>query len=199
MPTLSKIATVTLLAVSAFSAQAQSRANTNTQGYYGELAIAPVQNSLNQTDGSFKLKSDFSNNSLRGLMGYQFTPMFSVEGLVGAGFGDQSKNLTVGNVAVKATLKTKSVMGLYLRAKTDLTPDLEVFGRVGIARADTSVTLAAGNISEKSNGTDNSLSFGVGANFSLSKTMYFGVDYTRYVTVDKNKIEGLGISVGTRF
>jgi hypothetical protein len=29
--------------------------------------------------------------------------------------------------------------------------------------------------------------------------MYFGVDYTRYVTVDKNKIEGLGISVGTRF
>ena len=75
MRILFKIATVTLLAATAFSAQAQLRANTNTLGYYGELAIAPVQNSLNQTDGSYKLKSDFSNNSLRGLMGYQFTPM----------------------------------------------------------------------------------------------------------------------------
>lgn len=194
----SKIATVTLLAVTALSAQAQYRGNANTTGYYGELAVAPLRTDLN--DGS-NTKQAYNNTSLRGIMGYQFTPNFSAEGMVGFGFGDDSKTQVFNNVTVKNTVKVNNVMGLYVRAKTNLTPDLEVFGRAGVARASLSDTIMTGALSSKSDTTDSSFSYGFGMNYNLSKATYIGLDFTRYNT-QKNvnaTIQGMSASFGYRF
>ena len=194
MSNIVKIISFALVFAAASSVQAQQK--SNSMGMYGELAISPIK--LNLDDGA-QAKAGYNVNGVRAIVGQQFSPNWAVEGMLGLGMDDDTKTVVVDNISAKATVKMNNFMGVYLRANTHLTPDLEVFGRAGFARMNLRTTVVAGNMSERTNFTDNSFSYGVGMNYNLNKTTYLGLDWMRYNTDGKSKVEGVALTAGYRF
>ena len=194
MTKFSKIIGLALVLVAATSVQAQPK--RGSMGMYGELAVSPIK--LDLDDGA-QSKAGYNVNSLRAIFGQQFHPNLAVEGMLGLGLGDDTKTVVVDGVSAKSSVKMNHFMGVYLRANTQLTPDLEVFGRAGFARMNMRSTVVAGNMSEKTNFSDNSFSYGVGMNFNLNKTSYLGLDVMRYNTDGKSKVQGVALTAGYRF
>lgn len=194
MTNFKKIIGIAIVLVAATSVQAQQK--SNSMGLYGELAVSPIK--LDLDDGA-QSKAGYNVNSLRAVVGQKFHPNLSVEGMLGVGLGDDTKTVVVNNMTAKATVKVSNFMGAYLRAHTNLTPELEVFGRAGFARMNMRTTVVAGNMSERTNATDNSFSYGVGLNYNLNKTTYLGLDVTRYNTDGKSKVQGVALTAGYRF
>lgn len=167
---MTRIATITTtlgLALLAAGAQAQS--------LYGEAGYT----GLDYREPGLKV----SPGMVRGVVGYEFTPNLSLEGMVGINGGSDSASGT--------SLKLKNTVGVFGKVQAPITDGVNLYGRLGVARNDLEV-----------NGTssaDTGLAYGLGVTYDLSKTTYLNADYTKYYDRDDKKLEGVTVGVGFRF
>jgi opacity protein-like surface antigen len=128
---------------------------------------------------------------IRAVVAYDLTENLAVEGM--AGLSASSANTTFN--AAPISIKVDNMYGVYLKPKAKIAPDLTVFGRVGWAASTTIISDASGSLSEK----NDALSYGLGINYNISKTMHVGMDYMSYL--EKSGVTGRGLtaSVGFKF
>ena len=152
---------------------------------------------------------DFDLSSLGVRGGYYFNKYFSVEGRLAFGVGDDSMSEIVdigfGPETATLTISLDYSVGVYAVGHIPLTEQFQLYGLVGLTQH--SVTLDAsipslGSDSESYD--DNDLSFGVGAEFDMTKNLSLGVEYVSYFTDGdieglKYDADGLGITLNYLF
>ena len=164
-----RIATVASLLVLGTAAQAQQQAKSPL---YGEIGYTQLKFS---SEG----ETSFKPGVLRGIVGYDLHPNVAVEGMLGFGVKKDDDS------------KISNMMGVYAKPKFSF-GDLEVFGRIGFTRIKAEIE---GGDSD----TGNDVTFGVGVNYNISRTMNVGVDYMSYYKKEGIKIDGVTIGLGVRF
>ena len=132
---------------------------------------------------------------LRGILGYDFHPMFAVEGLVGFGIQDDDTTNVINGTPVRIDYDVKHIWGVYGKAKYNY-QNWEFYGRLGFA--DTKIDGEAVGIA-RADDSDTDLSYGVGVNFNFNPKWYGGVDYMVYNTSGDARVRGITLSVGYRF
>ena len=135
---------------------------------------------------------DLSALGVRG--GYYFNKYFSVEGRLAFGVGDDSVSETVdiGSGPEPATLKFEldHSIGVYAVGHIPLTEQFQLYGLVGFTKQSVTVDASIPSLGSGSDSYDDSgLSFGVGAEFDMTKNLSLGVEYVSYIT--DGDIEGL--------
>ena len=110
--------------------------------------------------------------------------------------GMLSFNTGTGSVAVSGvtnTLKVNYMYGIYGKALTHLSSDLEVFGRLGWAGFSETMSYSNGNASLDQTGSG--LSYGAGVKYKVSKDMNLNLDYMVYYPA-KSGISLTGFTIG---
>jgi opacity protein-like surface antigen len=152
-------------------------AGAQAQSIYGEVGYS----GLNYKEPGLKVSPDM----MRGIVGYQFTPNVSAEGMLGLGSGTKTDGGT------GSSLKVDNMLGAFVKLQAPLTDSLNVYGRLGAVHTSLKVNGASDNGS--------SFAYGVGATYDLSKAVYVNADYTNYYDRHDQKIDGYTIGIGYRF
>jgi len=185
----------------AFSAAATAEADKTGRGYVGAgytmLTVSP--------EGGPDL--DLSALGVRG--GYYFNKYFSVEGRLAFGVGDDSVSEVIdigfGPETATLTFDLDYSLGVYAVGHIPLTEQFQLYGLVGFTKHEITVDASIPSLgSDSESFDDNDLSFGVGAEFDMTKNLSLGVEYVSYFTdgdIDglKYDTDGLGITVNYIF
>jgi hypothetical protein len=123
--------------------------------------------------------------------GVNFDKNISAEFLVGTTITDA--RFFVG--ATPVTVKYDSIYGAYLKAKTEVAPNLDLFARLGFMHA--SISASVPGASASAGGSD--ISYGVGAQFNFNQSMYGLVDYMSYYSKNGATAKGPSIGLGVKF
>jgi len=115
----------------------------------------------------------------------------SVEGLLGTTITDATG--LIGTIPL--TIKIENVYGVYLKAKTEIAPNLQVFGRLGYMHATISASIPGYSLSQ--GGSD--VSYGIGAQYSFTPTIYGQLDYMSYYNKNGATANGPSVSLGLKF
>ena len=163
--------------LAAGTAQAQTSAQGDSGGFYGEIGYTGL------TYQEPEVKTHPAGIRLIG--GYAPHPNLAVEvmGLVNA------KDDKVDLFGQTFKLKVDNVWGVFLKPKVAVTPELELFGRLGYARSER--TLSIGGLSQSESG--NSVAYAINKRVSLS------FDYMSYYNRDDIRIQGPTLGVGIKF
>lgn len=170
------------------SAQAQTQSNASPK-MYAEIGYAALN--LKETFGASTAKA--SPGVLTGVFGYQFLPNLAVEGLVGLGGG--KAGVKENGVPNGVNVKISSAFGVFIKPSVAVSDSIDLFARAGWLH--TTLKISEGAFSESD--SDNSFAYGLGANFNLSKTSYIQANWMNYYKKDGLKVDGFGVSYGTRF
>lgn len=182
--TLSAFAVLTAL-----FAAVPAHAQTAAPKMYAEFGY--TQYNAKDSDSIDSIK--FSPGAVTGTLGYQFTPNIAVEGLFGLGAGEGKIKLNGVKTNVKGQV-TKAV-GLYFKPSLAVSDRVDLFARIGWAHTELEMSVPGASVTE----SDNSASYGVGANFNISKTSYIQASWMNYYKNDGFKIDGFNIAYGFRF
>jgi len=171
-----------LAALSANTMAADKTGSSYVGAEYTMLTVSP----------EFLPDLDLSALGVRG--GYYFNKYFSVEGRLAFGVGDDSISeiVDIGFGPETATLKfnLEYALGVYAVGHIPLTEQFQLYGLVGLTQASVKVDAAIPSLGSDSNSyDDNSLSYGVGAEFDMTKNLSLGVEYVSYIS--DGDIEGL--------
>jgi opacity protein-like surface antigen len=168
------------LGVAALFAAVGARAENYAQeSPYFELGITQ----LNYTEPGYSVRP--TNALVRA--GYDFNPNFSIEGLV----SESVSSDTLQGIS----FKVDSGYGAYLKGNLKIAPRFEVFGLAGWAHATVSASIPGASLSA----SGNSFSYGVGAQYRLTRNFYGRMDYVSYYNKNLSTVKGPSISVGFRF
>ena len=129
--------------------------------------------------------------------GYQFNRNFALE--IGYSDGGEVKASAFGvNASIEA-----SVFELVGVGTLPLGNNFSLYGKIGLYRADTEATATAGALSVREEESNTDLTFGIGAQFDLSKRFAIRAEWQRYQDVDGGDTIGEGdvdvISIGALF
>jgi len=200
-------ATVALLgAAAAGSASAQSYGREDTglylQGGYTYLQMKPE----GADDG-------VDTNAITARLGYQFTPMFSIEGEVSSGFDDGEFDYNVdeddidldedgdlNGATAFGDIGLNYLFGAYARASLPVTDRLDVFAKAGWSYIDIDVNAEFPNGDQATLGQDNDdgLTLGAGVSFDLTESWEIRGDYTWY-DFDNVDTNAGTVTVGYKF
>jgi outer membrane immunogenic protein len=131
--------------------------------------------------------ADVSTNELIARMGMDFMPY-----LGGEIFGGTSASS--GNY-YGASLKVDNMYGAYLKLHAEIATEFELFARAGWAHS----TVKASYAGFQGSDSDDSFSFGIGAQFVFADHWYMQGDYTSYYDKHGDTIRGPAVSIGYRF
>jgi outer membrane immunogenic protein len=190
-------------------AVAQTYGNEDTgfyaQGGYTYLDIEP--------DGA---ESGIDSNAITGRLGYQFTPMFSLEAELSTGIDDGEFDYNVDEdefnlddnsdadfndtIAASGDLGLNYLVGLYGRATVPLTERLDVSARAGYAYIDidASVITPGGTTLGVIENSANGPAIGAGLSFDMTDNWQLRGDYT-YYSFDDTDTNAATIAVGYKF
>jgi opacity protein-like surface antigen len=150
---------------------------------------------------------DLSALGVRG--GYYFNKYFSVEGRLAFGVGDDSVSEVIdigfGPETATLTFDLDYSLGVYAVGHIPLTEQFQLYGLVGFTKHEITVDASIPSLgSDSESFDDNDLSFGVGAEFDMTKNLSLGVEYVSYFTdgdIDglKYDTDGLGITLNYIF
>ncbi|KCZ56331.1 porin family protein [Hyphomonas chukchiensis] len=186
-------------------AVAQEDTGLYMQGGYSYVNIEP--------DGA---DSGVDTNAITGRVGYQFTPMFSLEADLTSGIDDGEFDYNVDEddfnlddnddtdlndvIAASGDLGLNYLVGLYGRASVPLTERLDVSARAGYAYIDVDATVVTpggttlGVIEDSADG----LALGAGLTYDLTDNWQLRGDYTYYDFEDTDT-GAATIAVGYKF
>ncbi|MEQ9436628.1 porin family protein [Hyphomonas sp.] len=190
-------------------AVAQTYGNEDTgfyaQGGYTYLDIEP--------DGA---DSGVDSNAITGRVGYQFTPMFSLEADLSTGIDDGEFDFNVDEdefnlddnddtdlddvIAASGDLGLNYLVGLYGRASVPLTERLDVSARAGYAYIDVDASVITpggttlGVIEDSADGP----AIGAGLSYDLTDSWQLRGDYT-YYSFEDTDTNAATIAVGYTF
>jgi len=123
--------------------------------------------------------------------GVNFDKNISAELMVGTTITDA--RFFVGTTPV--TVKYDGIYGAYLKAKTEVASNFDLFARLGFMHASINASTPSGSFSL--GGTD--LSYGIGAQFGFSPTVYGLIDYMSYYNKNGATARGPSIGLGLKF
>jgi opacity protein-like surface antigen len=177
-----KILVATLFSIAATGAFAQSQANKDS-GFYAELGLAQAYykesfGNINNTNGF--LKAGYSNKK-------------NVSAEVMGATNINSASFTYGTALINA--KVSNAYGGYGKFSLPVNDDFSLFVRLGVTSA--RVDIASGYGSAWSSGSD--FSYGAGAQFNFTKSVYGQVDYMSYYNKNNISIQAPSLSIGYRF
>ncbi|RYZ04944.1 MAG: porin family protein, partial [Comamonadaceae bacterium] len=135
---------------------------------------------------------------IRGIIGYDVHPNAAVEGMLGIGVRDADNDGSVLGVNYNSNFRVRSTYGLFVKPKVNI-GNFEVFGRLGYARTSVRSNITVGGVGSDSRNTHGDFAYGVGANWQFSPKYYAGLDAMRYYDKDSIRVDGLTLSVGTRW
>ena len=183
---------ITAAIISAFASSTAFAADSNASSQGEEKAYAEFGVIALRTEAS-----GFSANNAVGLLrvGYNFDKNFSGEVVAGGGINDASGYYG----STYLTFKVNTVYGAYLKAKAEVSPDLEIFARLGVLHVDVTATASNAYAAAWANAYDNSVSFGAGAQYNFTKTVYGQVDYMSYYNKSGTTSAGPSASIGVKF
>lgn len=201
---ISSSAAAIALALSA-PAVAQEDTGLYVQGGYSYLNIEP--------DGA---DSGVDSNAFTGRVGYQFTPMFSLEADVSTGIDDGEFDYNVDEdefdlddngdtdlndvIAASGDLGLNYLVGLYGRAAVPVTDRLNVSARAGYAYIDVDASIVTpggttlGVIEDSADGP----ALGAGISYDLTDSWQLRGDYT-YYDFEETDTGAATIAVGYKF
>jgi opacity protein-like surface antigen len=176
------------IGVAALALTAAAQAQSNEQYLEVGYTMLDVKASA---DG---ITLESSPTLLRFIAGTEIVDGLAIEAMYGtsAGGDDISANGLNLSSLVSTELKVKNVFGFYLKPTMSVNDNLNIFGRLGYTKAKYSISIAQVGLS----GSESSVSYGVGANYKLSKAVKLTADYMSYVSDDADTD---GITVGLRF
>jgi outer membrane autotransporter protein len=120
-------------------------------------------------------------------LGYNMTDHFAVEA-----FGATSlRSADLFGVAIKID----NAYGAYLKGQWEVAPSFELFAKTGWVHA----TLAGAAYGVSASSSDDSFSYGVGAQYRFTPNWYGQVDYLSYYDKNGDTIRGPSISIGYRY
>jgi opacity protein-like surface antigen len=165
-----------------------------TSPLYGELGYSYLD-----ANGS-SAGADLSGHPgmIRGIVGYQVHPNAAIEGLLGIGIHDSHHDGTVLGLNYNSNFRVRSTVGLFAKPKLDF-GNFEVFGRVGYAQTRLRTNLTIGAANSGSNTSNGDFAYGLGANWRFNPRVYAGLDLMRYYDRGQTRIDGVTLSVGTRW
>jgi outer membrane immunogenic protein len=154
---------------------------------------------------------DLSALGVRG--GYYFNQYFSVEGRLAFGIGDDTTSVSVndpvlGLISATDTVELNYSIGAYAVGHIPLTEQFQLYGLIGFTQHEIKETLTgtAGGLpfDFSDSSSDSDLSFGVGAEFDMTKNLSLGLEYVSYFTDGeiegtKYDTDGLGITLNYLF
>lgn len=176
-----KLAIASALTLVAFSASAQM---------YGEIGYTAVK----YEENLYGLNAESSPSAVRGVLGFEINPNLAIEGMVGLGMGDDKVTLN-GYTVPGVKMDIDSMLGLYVKPKFMLGPDLEGFVRLGFAQLKGSIS----GYGEKWTANESSFSYGLGFSYALNQKTSLNVDYMTYLDKDDAKVNGFTFGVGYKF
>jgi outer membrane immunogenic protein len=186
-------------------AVAQEDTGLYVQGGYSYVNIEP--------DGA---DSGVDTNAITGRVGYQFTPMFSLEADLTSGIDDGEFDYNVDEdefnlddnddtdlndvIAASGDLGLNYLVGLYGRASVPLTERLDVSARAGYAYidVDASVLTPGGSTLAVIEDSADGPAFGAGLSYDLTDSWQLRGDYTYYDFEDTDT-GAATIAVGYKF
>lgn len=171
------------LVLASAGVQAQSQAQSG--GMYGEVGLTSVKVS---SDGY-----SLTPRVLRGVVGYEVNPNFAIEGMVGFGVSDDTVTVS----GFKVAGEVDHMIGLFVKPKVAVSPDLELFARAGFVRTKVTASLSGFGLSASDSQSD--VSYGVGLAYSISKGTSLNLDYMSYYNKDGVKANGVTLGVGFKF
>lgn len=180
------VSSLAAAAVLSFAGAAHAQA-ANPSAYF-ELGYASL--SYKGSFGSDTLKA--SPGVLTGTLGYKLHPNIALEGQLGFGLGSSEVKLNGAGTGFDAKIGTG--FGVFVRPSVEVAQNLELFGRLGWQRTKLKIS---GGIPKTSSHSD--MAFGLGANYSLSKTSYLQANWMNYYSKDGETVRGFGLSYGMRF
>jgi opacity protein-like surface antigen len=217
------LTTISTIALVAGSGAAHAQMANETTGFYigGGYTYLDVN-----TDTEFDSVDDIGNdvNAIMARVGYQFTPMFSVEGEGTFGIdegefdfegdsddfdfdsGDDSGSDLGDTILASGSgdLELNYLFAGFVRAQYPVSDRFDVHGRVGYAfiEAEANASLDGEGDPDDSfklaEGDDNGLAFGAGATFDVTERFQLRADYTRY-EFDDVDANGVSVTAGFKF
>jgi predicted porin len=134
-------------------------------------------------------------DTLSGVVGYQLTDVFSVEGLLGTGLGGADVKLNGASQTHPVTSHLDHAVGIYVRAKHDLNKDTSVFAKFGWndwrTTASNSVASATSSYSD--------FAYGVGLNYQITQSTYLTTSWMSVYNKNSVKVDGFAIGMGYRY
>lgn len=155
------------------------------QTVYGEVGYM----STDFSDSVNRIGLSAKPNAVRGLVGYEISPMLAFEGMLALGAG--SDTLRVGGVRSGLGLKIDNMVGAFVKPKLPVGDVFEMFGRAGYV----STKLSLDGESDR----EGSLAYGLGGSFRMTPSLSFSVDYMIYHKKDDAKIDGYSVGLSYRF
>ena len=177
MKQLFKSALIAVVALVATATQAQT--------VYGEVGYMSTEFSDSVSGIGFSAKP----NALRGIVGYEISPMLAFEGMLALGAG--SEKLRVAGIRSGLGLKIDNMVGAFVKPKLPVGDVFELFGRAGYVS--TKLTL------DGESDREGSLAYGVGGSFKMTPALSLNVDYMIYHKKDDARIDGYSVGLSYRF
>jgi hypothetical protein len=181
---------ITLLATAMAFVASGTMAATEGSSYigvqygYGDYDEEGISETLNPT-------------ALIGRFGYFFHPNFSVEGRLGFGLQDDTQFVSnVGLNGVDVRLDIDHVVGLYGTGHINLTDAISFYGVLGASSVKATASIPSFPALTVTD-DESSVSYGVGANVGIGKSIALNVEYMRYL--DKSSYDFDMIGLGATF
>lgn len=185
-----KTTTLSLFAaVTALFALQPAHAQDAAPRMYAEIGY--TQFNAKESDSLDSLK--FSPAGVAGVIGYQLLPNIAVEGMVGLGAGEDKIKVNGERTEVKGHIN--NALGLFFKPSIAVSDRIDLFARVGWVRAELELSTPGFSVTDSGSG----VAYGIGANFSLSKTSYIQANWMNYYKKDGFKIDGINVAYGFRF
>lgn len=155
---------------------------------YTEVQYLSAHSRGTVSAGTTESRSD----TLTGLVGYQLSDVFSVEGLIGTGLGGADVKLNGASQTHPVTSRLDHAVGVYVRAKHDVNKDVTIFARLGWN--DWQLT-ASNNLGSAQNSYSD-LAYGVGLNYRITQSTYLTSSWMSFYNKNSVKVDGLAIGLG---
>jgi len=188
--TLSLLATAAVLACGGAYAQQQATQSR----LYGELGYSH----LDVTSRAGGVGVSAHPGILRGIVGYNAHPNIAVEGMLGFGVRDGEFSGTALGVPFNGDMSVRRMAGLFVKPKWQ-SANIELFGRFGWVHSRVRTTATALGVGATQTESEGDAAYGLGVNYQFSPRAYAGLDLMRYHDKDNTKVDGVTLSVATRW
>ncbi len=200
-------ATVALLGIAASGAASAQSYGAEDTGLYLQGGYTYLQMKPNGADDGV------DTNAITARLGYQFTPMFSIEAEASSGvddgefdYNDDEDSIDLDGdgdldgATAFGDIGLNYLFGAYARASIPVTDRLDVFAKAGYAYIDVDVNaeFPNGNQVLIDQDSDDGLSAGAGVTFDLTESWEVRADYTWYGFDDVDTNAGT-VTVGYKF
>jgi hypothetical protein len=182
MQAITKLISITVLATAASCASAQ---------WYGELTHVSATTKYSSSNTNI----ESNPKSIGAYIGYQLNDNFAAEGLIGTGIGGTDVKVNGASQNNPVTAKTDYLYGAFVKAKNNLSEEVEVFGRLGYLEGKTT----SSNTSASSSTVKGDWAYGLGTNYHVNKKTYVSASWMNLHNKDSVKSTGWTIGLGFKF